>query len=114
MSGPGPVAELILDVVGTIPAGALASYGDVADVVRALGRPCGARQVAATLSRYGGDVPWWRVVQSAGTVADDVLPAARRPLAADGVVLNGRRVPLAALRWQPDVVALRRVLALRE
>lgn len=113
MTGPGPTAEVILDVVDAIPAGALASYGDVAAVVGALGRPCSARQVAATLSRYGGDVPWWRVVQAAGTVADEVLPAARTPLAADGVVLNGRRVPLVALRWQPDLAALREALAAR-
>ena len=93
-------------MVGQIPPGALASYGDVAELVRALGLACTARQVAAALRRFGGDVPWWRVVQAAGTIAEEVLPQARTRLVAEGVVVVDRRVPLPALRWQPDVQRL--------
>lgn len=105
-----PRDEAVLDVVSLIPEGALASYGDIAAIVSALGNPCTARQAAATLSRYGGDVPWWRVVQAAGTVADEVLPAARTLLVADGVVVVGRRVPLQELRWQADLASVRAAL----
>lgn len=110
MTGPGPRDELVLDVVAEIPPGRLASYGDVAAVVARLGTPCTARQVARALRRYGGDVPWWRVVQAAGTVADEVLPQARSLLAQEEVVLNGNRVPLQALRWTPDLAQLQRLL----
>ncbi len=107
-----PRDELVLDVVALIPEGALASYGDIAGTVNALGTACTARQAAATLSHYGGGVPWWRVVQAAGTLADEVLPAARTHLVAEGVVVVGRRVPLQELRWQPDLVVLRAELTL--
>ena len=80
--------------------------------VTALGTACTARQAAATLSHYGGGVPWWRVVQAAGTLADEVLPAARTHLVAEGVGVVGRRVPLQELRWQPDLVVLRAELTL--
>jgi alkylated DNA nucleotide flippase Atl1 len=107
---PGPRDEVVLDVVRQIPAGSLASYGDVAQVVSHLDQPCTARQVARALAAFGSGVPWWRVVQASGTVAPDVLPEARTRLVNEGVVVNGRRVPLSALRWQPDVTALRRRL----
>lgn len=107
---PGDLDEAILDVVGHIPAGTLASYGDVADVVSEIVAPCSARLVARCLSRFGAEVPWWRVVQAGGTIAEEVLPAARTLLVAEGVVVNGRRVPLAALRWRPDLAGLQRAL----
>lgn len=107
MTQPGVRDEAVLDVVSLIPAGALASYGDIAEVVGALGVPCTPRQAARTLSRFGSGVPWWRVVQAAGTVAEEVLPEARTRLVAEGIVVVGRRVPLGQMRWTPDVEALR-------
>lgn len=112
MTEPEARDDAVLDVVSMIPAGALASYGDIADVVAVLGVPCTPRQAARTLSRFGSGVPWWRVVQAGGTVADEVLPQARTRLVAEGIVVVGRRVPLAQLRWEPDLEALRTELEL--
>ncbi|MCU0277982.1 MAG: MGMT family protein [Candidatus Nanopelagicales bacterium] len=103
MSGlPGDRDELVLEVVGEIPRGRLASYGDVAGVVTALGVPCTARQTARALREFGSAVPWWRVVQAAGTLAEPVAARACEQLRAEGVPVQGQRVPLHQLRWVPD------------
>jgi alkylated DNA nucleotide flippase Atl1 len=107
VSFPGDLDDVILEVVGAVPAGALATYGDVAGLVSELGHPCGPRRVARSLSMFGGSVPWWRVVHSAGTLAEPVAGRARELLAAEGIHTDGRRVPLATHRWHPDEAALR-------
>jgi alkylated DNA nucleotide flippase Atl1 len=53
----------VLDVVDSIPAGQVMSYGDIAEYV-GVGGP---RQVGRVLSRYGGGAPWWRVIHADGT-----------------------------------------------
>ncbi len=102
--------ECVLAVVALIPTAALVSYGDVADLLAECGVACTARQVARGLSQYGSHVPWWRVVQSGGTIAEQVLPQARERLAAEGVVTRGRRVDLERRRWQPDPDEVRAAL----
>lgn len=104
---PAPVDEAILEVVAAIPAGALLSYGDAAAIVVELGFPCGPRRVARTLSEFGQAVPWWRVVQSAGTLAGPVAQRAGVLLVADGVAVDGRRVALEEIRWKPEARTVR-------
>jgi methylated-DNA-protein-cysteine methyltransferase-like protein len=57
--------EALLAVVRAIPAGRLATYGDVA---RRAGFPRSAREVGRALSVLpdGSSVPWWRVVNREG------------------------------------------------
>jgi alkylated DNA nucleotide flippase Atl1 len=67
--GPGsPVlddyASRVLDVVDSIAAGTVMSYGDIADY---LGEG-GPRQVGRILATWGGGVPWWRVVHADGSL----------------------------------------------
>lgn len=107
MNPPSPLDEILLDMVRLIPRGKLASYADLSVLAAELGYPCTARRVARTLSLYGSEVQWWRVVQSAGTVADQVYAAAVPRLEADGVHVQGRRVPLELMRWNPEPAALR-------
>jgi methylated-DNA-protein-cysteine methyltransferase related protein len=107
MNPPSRLDEILLDMVRMIPPGKLASYADLSALAAELGYPCTARRVARTLSLYGSDVQWWRVVQSAGTVADQVYAAAVPRLEADGVQVQGRRVPLELMRWDPEPTALR-------
>jgi alkylated DNA nucleotide flippase Atl1 len=57
-------AARVLDVVETIPAGRVMSYGDVAEF---LGEG-GPRQVGRAMSLWGGAVPWWRVVHADGSL----------------------------------------------
>ena len=106
MRSPNPLDEAILEVVRSVPAGRLLSYGDVAEIVVDLGSGCSARRVAGTMADFGDEVPWWRVVQAAGTLADPVAVRARQRLAAEGVNVDGRRVPLERLRWQPSPTEL--------
>mgnify|MGYP001030505199 FL=1 len=101
MTDPCPLDEVLLDLVGLIPPGSLATYGDMAALADELGFPCTARRAARTLRRFGSGVPWWRVVQSSGTVAQSVLAQATPLLSAEGITVVGRRVPLGQRRWRP-------------
>ncbi len=112
MSGvPGERDEAVLEVVRHIPPGRLAAYGDVALIVAELGIACTARQAAATLSRFGSGAPWWRVVQTAGTLAEPVALSASQRLIAEGVPVVVRKVPLRRLRWTPDAADLGAIAA---
>lgn len=94
-------------MVRLIPPGSLSSYADLSALASELGYPCTARRVARALSVYGSDVPWWRVVQASGTIADQVIAEAAPLLRAEGVPVRGKRVPLAQMRWSPEPLALR-------
>lgn len=78
--------ELVLRVVETIPAGRVASYGTVAEVVGA-----GPRQVAAVMASWGGAVPWWRVTRVDGTLPPRLLPEARSHWEAEGIDVGPAR-----------------------
>ncbi len=96
---PTPFAEQVLDLVATIPPGRVLTYGDVAG---RLGSRA-PRAVGTTLSRFGGGVPWWRVVRAGGYLAPGHEVAATERLVAEGVTVlpssNGPRVDLARHRW---------------
>ena len=97
--------EAVLDVVDAIPAGRAMTYGGVADVVgRALGRG-GPRQVGTVLSRTGSGVPWWRVVNAAGSPPHHAHATAIERLRRDGcpLVPDGTRVDLPAATFRPGV-----------
>jgi methylated-DNA-protein-cysteine methyltransferase-like protein len=100
--GPG-FHRRVWDIVRRIPAGRVASYGDVA---QALGNRSVARHVGWALAALssagdeGGDVPWWRVVAATGQVRGSDEQAQR--LAAEGVrVAAGRVVGVRGLRVVP-------------
>jgi alkylated DNA nucleotide flippase Atl1 len=57
-------ATRVLDVVDSIPAGLVMSYGDVAEL---LGEG-GPRQVGRVMALWGGGVAWWRVVHADGSL----------------------------------------------
>jgi alkylated DNA nucleotide flippase Atl1 len=102
--------EAVLDVVALIPPGRVMTYGTVADVVAdrllAAGeRPRGGpRQVGQVMSRAGGDVPWWRVVNASGRPPAAHLGRALDHLRDDGAPLtaHGDRVVLRRAIWWPD------------
>ena len=92
----------IWQVVAAIPAGRVATYGQVAELA---GLPGGARQVGRALAELpaGTRLPWQRVVRASGASA---LPgeAGERQLArlrGEGVALTAGRVDLKRCRWQP-------------
>ena len=95
-------ASHVLDVVDSIPAGRVMSYGDIAEYLAA---GPGPRQVGRVMSVYGGAVAWWRVIHSDGTPAPGHEQAALANYLAEGTPLRSARPPVRVdmrrARW-PD------------
>ncbi len=99
----------VWDVVRQIPAGRVASYGQIARLIRPPAGvdpqdylAFGARWVGSALAVCPDDVPWQRVINAKGEIS--LRPGAerqRRLLEAEGVVFNERgRVDLDRFGWQ--------------
>jgi alkylated DNA nucleotide flippase Atl1 len=88
---PTAYARTVLEVVDRIPRGRVMTYGDVAEY---LGTGTG-RTVGTVMSRYGGEVPWWRVVKASGEPHADALGR----LVREGCAVLGDRVDLKRCRW---------------
>jgi methylated-DNA-protein-cysteine methyltransferase related protein len=104
--------QQIYEVVRRIPAGRVATYGQVATLA---GLPGHARQVGYALHALPQDstIPWHRVVNATGRISPRAVPGAelvqRNRLVHEGVRLNARgQVPLAQVRWTPSGKAKRR------
>lgn len=79
--------ERVARVVDAIPQGKTRSYGEVALLV---GSPGGARAVVQALGRQR-ELPWWRVIRSDGSIAEQMLPHQADLLIAEGhTVIDGR------------------------
>jgi methylated-DNA-protein-cysteine methyltransferase-like protein len=87
--------QAILAVIKAIPAGCLATYGDVAKLA---GLPRGHRLVARLLSQLPDDtlIPWHRVVNGQGKIALPVGGACyqrqRERLLQEGIILKGNKI----------------------
>ncbi len=96
----------IYRVIRAIPRGRVASYGELA--TRA-GLPGRARLVGRVLREADETIalPWHRVVRANGYLAfakdSNEFSEQSRRLAAEGVVLCGRRVDLQCFGWQRDL-----------
>jgi methylated-DNA-protein-cysteine methyltransferase-like protein len=102
----------ILAVVRRIPAGRVATYGQVAALA---GLPGAARQVGYALFSLPepSDVPWQRVVNARGEVSSRAEPGAdhfqRHRLEEEGVRFDLQgRIDLARFRWEPSPRRARR------
>lgn len=109
---PGAAAgfdQRVYAAVALIPAGRLATYGQIAELIGAWG--C-ARQVGWALRRLPlpSALPWQRVVNAAGRIA--MTPSRegsdwiqRELLLAEGIpVQPDGRLPLARFRWRPEAL----------
>lgn len=102
---PVSFVDAVLTVVGDIPPGEVATYGDIAALLGSRG----ARAVGMVMARYGADVPWWRVVRAGGRPPSGHAERARAHYADEGTPLlpapagdeDGYRIDLAACRWRP-------------
>src|SRR5512133_1330776 len=90
--------EAVLTVVERIPKGRVMTYGAIAAYLER----GGPRRVGTVLARYGGGVPWHRVVNAAGRVAPCHPHDALARLRAEGTPLRGDRVDLAGAGWWPE------------
>lgn len=94
----GELAYEILEVVAEIPAGCVASYGQIA---RLVGRPKNARLVGKVLkeSQFYGEYPCHRVVNAAGRLVPGWDEQAAL-LAEEGVELkNDDHVDMRTYQW---------------
>lgn len=84
-------ASAVLTAVRAVKRGDVVTYGEIAAIA---GRPGAARGVGAVLAGSGGehDLPWWRVVNSAGRLAPGKEVEQARHLRADGVAVRDGRV----------------------
>lgn len=89
-----PLQKKVAAVVRKIPRGEVLSYGRVAGLC---GVPGGARAVVRALGALT-EVPWWRVVRSDNTIAEQMMPEQAVHLRREGVQLDGRRIVRAAKR----------------
>ena len=96
----------ILTVIGLIPRGKVATYGQIA---RLAGLPNHWRQVGSVLRDLpsGKDLPWFRVVNSRGEISGRGRPETERfqreQLEDEGVQFNKHgRIDLSKFAWQPD------------
>lgn len=103
---PAETYRRIYEIVREIPAGRVATYGQVAALA---GLPGHARQVGYALNSTpeGLDLPWQRVINARGEVSPRSDGGSehyqRHLLEEEGVVFDERgRVNLALYRWDPD------------
>lgn len=94
--------EAVLTLVERIPPGRVMSYGAIADYLRDVSGRASARHVGTIMARYGGPVPWHRVVAANGRVVPGHEREALRRLRAEGTPLRGDLVDMAAAAWWPD------------
>ena len=87
--------EKVRAAVAAIPAGSVASYGDIAELTRA---PT-PRLVGRVLAEDGNDLPWHRVLRADGTPAPHLAHRQLELLRAEGVLADGQRVNMRKYRW---------------
>ncbi len=80
--------QRVLSAVAAVPAGRVASYGEIA---RRTGHPGRARQVGWVLSALTTDdeAPWWRIINAAGCISPrPSAPEQARRLRLEGVAVS--------------------------
>jgi alkylated DNA nucleotide flippase Atl1 len=100
---PEEYVEAVLSLVERIPPGRVISYGAIADHLAERSGRASARRVGTIMARYGGGVPWHRVVAAHGRLPPAHEREAARLLADEGVVLRAGRVPMPEYAWFPAV-----------
>jgi alkylated DNA nucleotide flippase Atl1 len=88
--------ELVRRLVASIPAGRVATYGDIASAAK-LSSP---RIVGWIMRTDSSDLPWHRVITAAGRPAAHLVTRQLELLRAEGVLANDGRVNLAEARYE--------------
>ncbi|SDZ38478.1 Alkylated DNA nucleotide flippase Atl1, participates in nucleotide excision repair, Ada-like DNA-binding domain [Amycolatopsis xylanica] len=90
--------ERVRTVILSVPAGKVATYGDIAD---ASGAPS-PRLIGRILAEDGHDLPWHRILRANGTPAPHLAHEQLELLRAEGVLANDQRVDLRVYRWKTE------------
>jgi methylated-DNA-protein-cysteine methyltransferase-like protein len=88
--------ERVREIIAGVPAGTVATYGDIA----ALAGAPSPRMIGRILAEDGHDLPWHRILRANGTPAPHLAREQLARLRAEGVLANGERVDLRAYRWR--------------
>jgi methylated-DNA-protein-cysteine methyltransferase-like protein len=108
--------ERIYAIVRQIPAGQVATYGQVAELAGLIGKP---RLVGYALYRVDmetSDVPWQRVINAKGEVSQSPLRNGtdylqRAILEDEGIEFDEKgRINLGRYRWQPGTAVIQAAL----
>ncbi|MGV9745424.1 MGMT family protein [Rhodococcus zopfii] len=86
--------ERVRELVASIPAGRVATYGDIAD---AAGLPS-PRTVGWIMRTDSADLPWHRVLPASGKPAAHLARRQLARLTLEGTPIRGDRVDVAAAR----------------
>jgi alkylated DNA nucleotide flippase Atl1 len=98
---PEEYVEEVLTLVESVPPGRVISYGAIADQLAERSGRASARRIGTIMARYGGGVPWHRVVAASGRLPPGNEREAGARLLAEGVTLRSGRVPMARYAWSP-------------
>ncbi len=99
-----PFRDMVGRVVRAVPAGRVATYGDVASWA---GRPGAARQVGAALRSLAAEdpaFPWHRIINAQGGISTYKVGAGELQealLAREGVEVRAGRIDLRRYRVRP-------------
>ena len=88
--------EMVRALVAAIPAGKVATYGDIADAA-SLSSP---RIIGWIMRTDSSDLPWHRVIRASGRPAAHLTTRQLELLRAEGVLATDGRVPLAEVRHE--------------
>lgn len=102
-----PFQQAVLNEVRKVPAGCVASYGQIAAYI---GQPRAARQVGGAMNSMEGvpDFPWWRVINNAGIITIKGAATVNKRLQkelleGEGVEVSEEyTVDMARFRYRPD------------
>ncbi|MUM16540.1 DNA methyltransferase [Mycobacterium sp. CBMA271] len=86
--------ELVRSLVASIPAGRVATYGDIADAAGL----SSARIVGWIMRTDSADLPWHRVIGSSGRPAPHIRTRQLELLRAEGVLAVDGRIALREVR----------------
>jgi alkylated DNA nucleotide flippase Atl1 len=80
------------------------SYGAIAEYLADEFGRGSPRRVGTIMAQYGGTVPWYRVVNSAGRLPPGAEHRARTLLTKEGVIFRGPHVAMPTHAWYPPPV----------
>ncbi len=95
---------IILQILGSIPKGKVATYGQVAKLA---GVPRHARYVGTILRNlpHGSSIPWHRVLNGKGESSfpegSERWLLQRQKLEQEGITIIGNKIQLKCYLWQP-------------
>lgn len=98
--------DRIYAVVRQIPAGTVATYGQVAELAGLIGKP---RVVGYALYKVvpEDEIPWQRVINAKGEISTSAFrdgsdDLQRVLLEDEGIAFEGNKINLGQYRWQPS------------